>query len=150
MVLSSLSAPLPIELKDFSALCKDKQITISWATITENNNDYFTLERSIDGFNWAEIAAVDGAGTVSTPSFYEYKDYDFTKDAVNYYRLKQTDFNGLFEYFQIVYVSNVGIKKGGILLKTINLMGQEVNQDYEGLVLEHYSDGTIRRVYRHR
>lgn len=141
---------LPIEIVSFEVSKNEDYNTLTWVTATETNNDYFTLERSIDGFNWAEIAAVDGSGTVSTPSFYEYKDYEFTKDAVNYYRLKQTDFNGLFEYFQIIYVSNVGIKKGGILLKTINLMGQEVNQDYEGLVLEHYSDGTIRKVYRHR
>lgn len=141
---------LPIEIVSFEARKNEGYNTLTWVTATETNNDYFTLERSIDGFNWVEIATVDGAGTVSTPSFYEYKDYEFTEDTVNYYRLKQTDFNGLFEYFQIVYVSNFGIQKKGTLLKTINLMGQEVNQDYEGLVLEHYSDGTIRKVYRHR
>lgn len=141
---------LPIEIISFEANKNDGYNMITWVTATETNNDYFTLERSVDGFNWVEIAAVDGAGTVSTPSFYEYRDYEFIKDTVNYYRLKQTDFNGLFEYFQIIYVSNFGFKKKGVLLKRLNIMGQEVNQYYEGLIFEYYSDGTIQRVYQNK
>ena len=103
MVLSSLSAPLPIELKNFSALCKDKQITISWATITENNNDYFTLEKSNDGNSFYELAIVDGNGTS-----YQTNNYTFTDEnsnPTNYFRLKQTDFNGNTTYFGPVSIN---------------------------------------------
>jgi hypothetical protein len=103
MVLSSLSAPLPIELKDFSALCKDKQITISWATISENNNDYFTLEKSFDGSAFFEIAQIDGAGNSTQINNYFYSDE--ASNAAGYFRLKQTDFNGNTTYFGPVSIN---------------------------------------------
>ena len=141
---------LPIELLSFDVTKNNDHNTLTWVTATEINNDYFTLERSVDGFNWVEIATINGSGTVSTPTHYEYKDYEFSRDTVNYYRLKQTDFNGVFEYFNIVYVSNVNTKKKATLIKTTNVMGQDVNQDYQGLVIEYYSDGTTQKIYRVR
>jgi hypothetical protein len=143
-------AVLPIELLSFEGTKNDDYNTLTWVTATEINNDYFTLERSVDGFNWVEITTINGSGTVSTPTFYEYKDYEFTKDTVNYYRLKQTDFNGVFEYFKMVYISNIETKKKAVLLKVLNVMGQEVNEDYRGLIIEYYSDGTTQKIYRVR
>jgi len=92
IVLSSLSAPLPIELKEFNATCKDKKTIISWATITENNNNYFTLEKSNDGNAFYDVAMIPGNGTS-----YQTNTYSFTDENANttiYYRLKQTDFDG--------------------------------------------------------
>lgn len=139
---------LPIELLSFDVTKNNGYNSLTWVTATEINNDYFTIERGVDGFNWSEVTTIEGSGTVSTPTHYEYKDYEFIKDKVNYYRLKQTDFNGMSEYFQIVYISNIETKNKVVLLKTLNAVGQEVSQDYQGLVIEYYSDGTTQKIYR--
>lgn len=95
---------LPIELVEFNGTNKDEYNDIFWVTATELNNDYFTLEKSVDGLTWELITTIDGAGSTSTPKFYEYKDYNYTRNSVNYYRLSQTDFNGYKEYFDIISI----------------------------------------------
>lgn len=92
MVLSSLSAPLPIELINFTANCNGNQV-LTWSTASELNNDYFTVERSDDGISFREIGQVDGAGTSSQQHNYSFIDPQ-PVSGVAYYRLKQTDFNG--------------------------------------------------------
>lgn len=138
---------LPIELLFFEGENMNNYNHMRWVTASEINNSFFTLERSIDGFNWSEIYRTNGAGTTSTLSYYGYKDYEFIKDTINYYRLKQTDFNGVSKYFEIKAVSNTGKSKPKLLKRT-NIMGQEVGEHYQGLVIEYYSDCTTRKVYR--
>lgn len=93
--------PLPIELVNFNAVVqKDNTVGISWETVTEINNDYFTLERSQDGMYWESVVQVKGAGNSFNDRYYT------TKDATpylgtSYYRLKQTDFDGRFSYSKI-------------------------------------------------
>ena len=138
---------LPIELISFDTYQKENYNEITWVTATELNNDYFSLERSVDAFNWSEIYIVDGLGTSSTTKFYEYKDYDFTKNSVNYYRLKQTDYDGNFKYFNINYVINTDKDKPTII-KIVNVMGQEVGQNATGIVIEIYSDGSTKKIIK--
>ncbi len=81
-----------------------------WSTATETNNDYFTLERSSNGTDFEAIGIVDGAGNSSTILQYEFIDVSPSAgggqgEAV-YYRLKQTDFNGKFEYFDPIAIEN--------------------------------------------
>jgi hypothetical protein len=136
---------LPIELISFDTYQKENYNEITWVTATELNNDYFSLERSVDAFNWSEIYIVDGLGTSSTTKFYEYKDYDFTKNSVNYYRLKQTDYDGNFKYFNINYVTNTEKNKSKPI-KIVNIMGQEVSPNTPGFLLEIYSDGSTKKI----
>lgn len=140
-------SPLPIELVDFNGTNYYDHNLLTWVSATELNNHFYTLERSVDGFNWSEITYIDGAGTSSTPIFYSYKDYTYIKDVTNYYRLKQTDFNGNFEYFKIIDVIYIPRKKP-ILIKIVNYMGQEVNDTETGFLLEIYDDGSTRKIYR--
>jgi hypothetical protein len=98
--------PLPIELVEFSGYNNENYNTLTWVTATEFNNHYFTLERSIEGIDWKVITTKEGAGTVSTPNYYNYKDYSFKKGFINYYRLSQTDFNGQKEYFKIIEIES--------------------------------------------
>jgi surface protein len=96
----SPSSPLPVELLDFTAEIKNRTVDLTWQTASEHNNDFFTVERSSDGFNFELIAYVDGAGNSTSLLSYA------TQDAnpfvgVSYYRLKQTDFDGAFEYSDI-------------------------------------------------
>lgn len=92
-ILSSLIAPLPIELLDVSVRCNNLNRTLYWSTASEKNNDFFTIEKSSDGKNFHVIGTVKGAGNSSS-----IKNYFFTDPSLNlletvYYRLSQTDYN---------------------------------------------------------
>lgn len=138
---------LPIELVSFESYKNMDYNQITWVTATETNNSYYTLERSLNGYDWSFVTNVSGAGTVSTPSLYEYKDYGFTPNTYNYYRLKQTDFNGQYKYFNIIFVDNVEKEKPKVI-KITNILGQEITDDYFGLIIEYHSDGSIRKIYK--
>lgn len=84
---------LPIELINFRGEQVDEQINLYWETQTEINNDFFTLERSIDGTAFEPIATVKGAGTTTENQNYQHIDKaPFV--GLNYYRLTQTDYDG--------------------------------------------------------
>lgn len=101
--LNASSVPLPIELKEFNAVCKNDIVFINWSTISETNNDFFTLEKSHDGINYNEIAQIDGNGTSTQTNTYFYQDEKSQSEV--YYRLKQTDFNGAVESFTPVTIN---------------------------------------------
>ncbi|MEL6556971.1 MAG: T9SS type A sorting domain-containing protein [Bacteroidota bacterium] len=92
---------LPIELVDFTARpITNEYVQLNWQTASETNNSFFTIERSRNGENWQEVNKIDGAGNSS--SILSYSDIDHTPfDGVSYYRLKQTDYDGQFEYSHI-------------------------------------------------
>ena len=97
---------LPIVLDYFTAqVTTTNSVLVEWGTVSEKENDFFTLERSSDGKNFEEITTVEGAGNSLKKLQYSFEDNKSTV-GMNYYRLKQTDFNGDFEYFKIVGVNN--------------------------------------------
>ena len=138
-------SPLPVELTAFNAEAKDKTNRIYWTTATEQNSDYFDVERSLNGGEWDLVGRVQSAGNSSTTLHYEIEDRGF-EPTINYYRLKQVDFDGTTKYYNIISVDNRTSKSE--LLKTVNTMGQEVNQYYKGMVIEIYSDGSTQKYYR--
>jgi len=96
--------PLPIDLVSFNAEKNDNHVDLSWVTESEVNNDYFTIERSANGFNWEELKKTKGAGNSNT--LLEYKDIDLSPlSGISYYRLKQTDFDGKYSYSDIQKVA---------------------------------------------
>jgi len=99
-------ATLPIELTSFTGNSNKGFNSITWITASENNNDYFLLERSIDGVNWREITKINGAGNSLSNKHYLYDDYSFINNTINYYRLKQIDFSGEFEYSNIISIES--------------------------------------------
>lgn len=103
---------LPIVLSDFQAsLTNSQTVQVEWSTFSEKNNDFFTVERSADGKNFEVLTTVAGAGNSNKKSHYSFED-KHPLAGYNYYRLKQTDFNGDFEYFKIVGVNNAQSKAG--------------------------------------
>jgi hypothetical protein len=93
--------PLPIELLYFNASCVNTIITFNWATATETNNDYFAIESSIDGINWDVVATKKGSGTSSSEKRYELTS-EMSKYKLVYYRLKQIDTDGKYNYSKII------------------------------------------------
>jgi hypothetical protein len=100
------SSPLPVELLSFSAVMNEKnEVELHWVTESEINNDYFTVERSLDAEHFENVLTVDGAGNTTTP--HEYSTLDRTPlKGISYYRLKQTDFDGTQTFSQTVSVNN--------------------------------------------
>lgn len=95
---------LPVELLYFSAEESKNNVELTWATASEKNNDYFTLYRSIDGNNWEEISRVVGAGNSNNVNNYLFTDNN-PINGTSYYKLRQTDFDGRYEDFEIVSVN---------------------------------------------
>ncbi|MEM6376591.1 MAG: LamG-like jellyroll fold domain-containing protein [Bacteroidota bacterium] len=92
---------LPVELSYFNAaLNRAEEVELDWETNSELNNDYFQVERSIDTKNWETIDQIAGAGTTESISFYQTIDPK-PMSGTSYYRLKQVDFDGQFEYSEI-------------------------------------------------
>jgi len=99
--LSLEDSPLPISLLSFDARAVNKkEVAITWITESEINNDYFTVERSKDGINFSEIEKVNGAGNSTVLLHYATMDMH-PLNGVSYYRLRQTDYNGLFTFSEI-------------------------------------------------
>lgn len=94
---------LPVELIQFEGQLEGQTILLNWATASEINNDFFQVEKSGDGKNFYPIGKVPGQGTTSSTSNYHLVD-ETPLTAWNYYRLKQVDFDGQFEYSKIISV----------------------------------------------
>jgi hypothetical protein len=95
---------LPIKLLSFTAKIVNNSVVIEWITGEEENNDFFTIERSADGINYQPILHLPGAGNSISQLKYKAVD-DQPVSKISYYRLRQTDYDGQFEYFAPVSVS---------------------------------------------
>jgi hypothetical protein len=105
------ASPLSIELLSFNVKKGVNQVLLNWITATELNNDYFTIEKSIDGNNFEPLATIVGAGNSNRESNYSVVD-KYPARGVNYYRLKQTDYDGYATYAgmrTIYYDGSTGI-----------------------------------------
>ncbi|MBL3656619.1 T9SS type A sorting domain-containing protein [Fulvivirga sediminis] len=100
---------LPVEFLYVNAVSVNNIVKISWATGSELNNDFFTIERSIDGLTFQEIGTVDGAGNSAETIEYLFEDYS-PNNGVNYYRVKQTDFDGKYDYSVLVHIFNEQVR----------------------------------------
>lgn len=96
---------LPIELTFFNAETNGSMIDFTWQTASEKNNDFFTIEGSIDGFLWNEMRRINGAGSTQEEQNYSYSSVN--REKYTYFRLKQTDFDGKFAYSDLVAVELV-------------------------------------------
>ena len=100
---------LPIELTYFEVSQQGNDLFFEWETATETNNDFFTIEQSIDGVSFYEVARIAGAGTTSWSNSYNYT-VPANYSGLTYFRLKQTDYNGDYSYSDVrsVFVTNNG------------------------------------------
>lgn len=94
---------LPVELFEFKATLKNKQVELDWSTASEINNDFFTIEKTMDGINYEIVGKIKGAGNSVKLLNYQLID-SMPYFGTSYYRLKQTDFDGKFKYSKLVSV----------------------------------------------
>ncbi len=107
--LSSIDAPLPVELASFTHSVNRNNVELKWKTITELNNSGFEIERRIAGADaWVKVGNKAGAGNSNAPVDYIFEDRNLTTAKYNY-RLKQVDFNGNHNYIELAGLVDVGI-----------------------------------------
>jgi len=97
--------PLPVELIYFNARCDGPKVDIDWTTASELNNDYFTVQRSLDAIHFEDVITVPGAGNSNQVVNYHVTDINPFNN-VAYYRLRQTDYSGTSTYSYVVNVEN--------------------------------------------
>lgn len=111
---------LPIELVFFEAKASSNGVNLTWQTASEKNNDFFTIERSVDGISFLAISTVSAIGTSYNPLNYSYFD-ESPVSGIFYYRLRQTDYNGESTTFAIITVNvNAGDSTSSVSVKNIN------------------------------
>jgi len=92
-----LAEMVPVELTSFTASASGKEVTLSWSTATELNNQGFEVQRKFGSNDFVTVGSIKGHGTTTSPNHYSF--FDKLIDGGKYfYRLKQIDFNGTFEY----------------------------------------------------
>ncbi|MBS1516472.1 MAG: T9SS type A sorting domain-containing protein [Bacteroidetes bacterium] len=101
---------LPVELSSFTSSVNKRDVTLNWSTVAEINNSGFDIERSSNGI-WTKAGFVSGNGTSGSVNNYSYTDKNLNSGNYNY-RLKQIDFNGNFEYYNLSNEVNIGIPAG--------------------------------------
>lgn len=97
---------MPVVLVYFKGTLDGGQVILSWETATEINNDFFEIEYSNDRRSWKTVNTVDGLGNSDISIRYEY--IDKYRNTTSYYRLKQVDFDGQFEYSAVIRVVGEG------------------------------------------
>ncbi|MES2762655.1 MAG: T9SS type A sorting domain-containing protein [Bacteroidota bacterium] len=101
--ISTLNS-LPIELVYFKGVCDQNNVLLEWGTASENGNDYFSIERSSDAVNWELIQIIKGAGNSNTLNNYSFSD-PIVSTQISYYRLKETDYDLTYKYFDMIDVA---------------------------------------------
>ena len=139
---------LPVELISFTGEHIDNKNRIEWSIASQSNNKQFTLYRSNDGISYDKLYEEQGQGTTTTQYNYSFDDYFFTKNAYNYYRLTQEDFNGHIQVFDLVVVDNRDrFDRNSKPIKSVDIMGRPVDQFHQGIRLDLYPDGSVRKVF---
>lgn len=124
--------PLPVELIAFKAEKAENAVNVTWATASEKSNAYFSVERSADGKNFTAIGQVEGNGTSNVTNNYVFADKNPLSN-ISYYRLKQVDFDGTFEYSPIVKVQMAGRNVALSLNAFPNPTADKINLQVAGL-----------------
>ena len=136
---ASCSTPLPVDFINFNATLEENKVLLEWSTAFERNNMKFVVEKSNDYFNWDQIIEINGAGNSTVERHYYTYDYN-PNNGINYYRIKQVDFDGKFSYS---YIKTINIE-GEIIIEPnpnngqFTLYGLEKNKDSEIVIYNLY------------
>jgi hypothetical protein len=140
---------LPVELVDFTAKKANEVVDLFWNTASELNSEGFYIQRSIDGDRWEDLGFVEGQGTSYLNNSYKYTDVR-PNIGMNYYRLKQIDFDGRSEYSEVVSVEmsqnnndNQHIRLFPNPTKDIANLSIDIEQEGDGLILIYDVTGKV-------
>jgi hypothetical protein len=140
--------PLPVELMSFDGISNGANNILLWSTATETNCSHFNIEKSEDGENWKNVGTINGSENSTKKIDYEMTDYSVDRQ-INYYRLSQYDFNGVYERFGPISINNRRLERR--IVKYLNISGQEIDYEKvnsEGIYIEVYDDGTTKKIIK--
>ena len=140
----NLNTALPVTLKSFKGISNGVHNTLQWLTGSEINNDFFSIERSINGIDFTSIGQVQGNGNTNFDTKYMFVDEN--PNEVNYYRLKQVDFDGKYAYSTLVYIHNTISEV--VKVEYFNLLGQHITKDTVCVKITRttFKDGTVLTI----
>ncbi|MCB0728975.1 MAG: T9SS type A sorting domain-containing protein, partial [Ignavibacteriae bacterium] len=98
----------PVELSGFSGNAMRNDVILNWSTVSEINNSGFDIERSSNDLKWEKVGYIKGNGTINSVSNYNFEDKSLSSGKYKY-RLKQIDYNGNYEYFDLSDEISVGV-----------------------------------------
>lgn len=142
---------LPVEYTNIYGKAIEQTNLISWTTEQEVHNDFFTLQKSTNGTLWSSIGTVDGAGNSSVQNSYRFLDTE-NINGLRYYRIKQTDFNGLEKISEPIAVSNTNFDPFGTIFPnpvinefSIEYSGNHLNSTYNLSIVDEM--GRVVKVF---
>lgn len=106
--LGYYNSTLPVELAAFTASVSGNAVKLEWSTATEENNSGFEIQRRSAQSDWARVGFVEGSGNSATMKSYGFNDRNLGKGTYSY-RIKQLDYNGNFEYFELNGNVEIGV-----------------------------------------
>lgn len=136
---------LPAELIDFSVEWDDGYNVINWSTSSEYNTSHFTVTQYTDFIGDGIQVQFSAAGVSSELQEYTMKHKDPEK-TINYYLLDQVDIDGKRMQYGPISIDNSDHKRK--ITKMVDMMGQEVDEFYQGIVIVIYDDGTTEKKYQ--
>jgi len=108
IITYGFNVDLPVELASFASLVNGRDVNMKWVTVSEMNNSGFDIERKNSDDVWIKIGFVAGNGTVNTLSEYNFEDKNLQTGKYSY-RLKQIDYNGNYEYYNLTNLVQIGL-----------------------------------------
>lgn len=108
LVIDSNNIFLPVNLANFTSVTDRNNVNLNWSTTSEENNSGFNIERSLNNNQWSLVGYVKGNGTSTSPKSYSFTDKNLNS-GVYKYRLKQIDYNGNFQYYNLQNEVNIGV-----------------------------------------
>lgn len=136
---------LPVKLISFDVNEINGENILTWSTATELNNNYYIVSHSTDGEVWENLVQLSGNGTSNQVNNYKFY-HNEPEKVVNYYKLIQVDFNGESASFGPVSVDNREVKRK--IIKSLNIFGQEVDENYTGITIHYFSDGSVEKRWQ--
>ncbi len=134
---SIMGQAMPVKFSHFSINKFTEKTFLTFTTASETNNDFFTIERSGDGRSFDAIGEIKGAGNSTEEKHYEFTDEN-PLPGINYYRIKQTDFDGQYSYSEIRSVRHTG--KGNVAISPRSTDGRlDISTDMESYDVALYS-----------
>ena len=137
---------LPITLVYFDAAEHNNSICLTWVVASQINNNYYTIYKSYDGYVWEDVVDVGGHGTTNIMTKYEWYD-NYIEYGVVYYKIRQTDYNGDYEEFPPISVTVLDPDRRNEIIHTINLSGQEVDNQTKGFIINIYNNGKVEKTW---
>ena len=143
-----IAQPLPVNLISFEVEKSGKNNKLIWSTASEKNAGFYLVEKTTDGNHFELINHTIANGNTLFKSTYSTEDKN-VEPIINYYRLTQVDLDNRRTSFPLISVDNSGNNNDKEVVSITNLLGQQIETSYVGIILIKYSDGSSKKTFQY-